>query len=148
MPNENKIKGKLRMDTHELLLAGAEGSDYPTVVPGNADESEMIVRVLLDKDDDEFMPPQGEPLQPAEVELLKLWINAGAKVETTVAQLGSDPAIATVAAEVAAIHSARRANPPPTEVAAAARSGIPFPKRRRPPASPRSTKRRKNTTSP
>jgi hypothetical protein len=105
--NENKIKGKLRMDTHELLLAGAEGSDYPTVVPGKADDSEMIVRVLLDKDDDEFMPPQGEPLQPAEVELLKLWINAGAKVETTVAQLGSDPAIAAVVAEVAAIHSGK-----------------------------------------
>lgn len=108
--NENKIKGKLRMDTHELLLAGAEGSDYPTVVPGKADESEMIVRVLLDKDDDEFMPPQGEPLQPAEIELLKLWINAGAKVETTVAQLGSDPAIATLATEVAAIHSGKAAD--------------------------------------
>jgi hypothetical protein len=118
--NENKIKGKLRMDTHELLLAGAEGSDYPTVVPGNADESEMIVRVLLDKDDDEFMPPQGEPLQPAEVELLKLWVNAGAKVETTVAQLGSDPAIAAVAAEVAAIHSGKEGESAATEVAAAA----------------------------
>lgn len=105
--NENKIKGKLRMDTHELLLAGAEGSDYPTVVPGKADESEMIVRVLLDKDDDEFMPPQGEPLKPAEVELLKLWINAGAKVETTVAQLGTDPAITAVVTEVAAIHSGK-----------------------------------------
>lgn len=107
--NENKIKGKLRMDTHELLLAGAEGSDYPTVVPGNADESEMIVRVLLPHDDDEFMPPQGDPLQPAEVELLKLWINAGAKTDTTVAQLGSDPAILQTATEVAAIHAGKEA---------------------------------------
>ncbi len=105
--NENKTKGKLRMDTHELLLAGATGSDFPTVVPGNADESELIVRVLLEKDDDEFMPPQGEPLQPAEVELLKLWIEAGAKVETTVAELGEDPAIATTVAAVAAIHSGK-----------------------------------------
>lgn len=103
--NENKIKGKLRMDTHELLLAGAEGSDYPTVVPGDADESELIVRVLLPHDDDEFMPPQGDPLQPAEVELLKLWINSGAKVETTVAQLGDDPALAETVALVAAIHA-------------------------------------------
>ncbi|MCB1204175.1 MAG: hypothetical protein KDN18_07935 [Verrucomicrobiae bacterium] len=105
--NENKIKGKLRMDTHELLLAGAEGSDYTTVVPGKADDSEMIVRVLLPEDDDEFMPPQGEPLKPAEVELLKLWINAGAKTETTVAELGSDPAVAATVAEVAAIHSGK-----------------------------------------
>lgn len=105
--NENKIKGKLRMDTYELLLAGAEDSDYPTVVPGKADESEMIVRVLLPHDDDEFMPPQGDPLEAAEVELLKLWINAGAKTDTTVAQLGSDPAILQTATEVAAIHAGK-----------------------------------------
>lgn len=117
--NENKIKGKLRMDTHELLLAGAEGSDYPTVVPGKADESEMIVRVMLEEDDDEFMPPQGEPLKPAEVELLKLWINAGAKTGTTVTQLGDDPAIAATAAEVAAIHSGQGDDAASAELASA-----------------------------
>jgi hypothetical protein len=103
--NENKIKGKLRMDTHELLLAGAEGSDFPTVVPGKADESELLVRVNLPKDDEEFMPPKGEPLKPAEVQLLTLWIKAGASATTTVAQLGEDPAIAATALEVAAIHA-------------------------------------------
>ncbi len=103
--NEDKTKGKLRLDTHELILAGAEGSDFPTVVPGDPDQSELLVRVLLDKDDDEFMPPQGEPLQAAEVELLKLWIKAGAKTETKVADLGADPAIATTVAAVAAIHA-------------------------------------------
>lgn len=117
--NENKIKGKLRMDTHELLLAGAEGSDYPTVVPGKADESEMIVRVLLPKDDDEFMPPQGDPLQPAEVELLKLWINAGAKTDTTLAQLGEDPKIVEIATEVAAIHAGQEPEEGETLAAAA-----------------------------
>lgn len=112
--NENKIKGKLRLDTHELLLAGAKGSDFPTVVPGKADESELIARVLLPQDDDEFMPPQGDPLQPAEVELLKLWIAAGAKIETTVAELGDDPGIAATATEVAAIHASKGA-PAPAE---------------------------------
>ncbi len=103
--NENKIKGKLRMDTHELLLAGAEGSDFPTVVPGNSGESEMIVRVNLPADDDEVMPPKGDPLQPSEVKLLSLWIDSGAGTETTVAQLGEDPSIIATATEVAAIHS-------------------------------------------
>lgn len=103
--NENKIKGKLRLDTHELIMAGAEGSDYPTVVAGDPDGSEMIVRVLLPEDDDEFMPPQGDPLQLAEIELLKLWIKSGAKIETKVADLGPDPAIATTVAAVAAIHA-------------------------------------------
>ncbi len=103
--NENKIKGKLRMDTHELLLAGAEGSDFPTVVPGDADKSEMIVRVMLPEDDDEFMPTKGDPLKPAEIKLLSLWIKSGAGTDLTVAQLGEDPAIVKTAIEVAAIHA-------------------------------------------
>jgi len=106
--NENKIKGKLRMDTHDLLLAGADGSDTPTVVPGNVEESELIVRVTLPEDDDEFMPPKGEPLKPAEIELLSLWIKAGASPDMTIAQLGEAPTIAATALEVAAIHAGSR----------------------------------------
>ena len=106
--NENKIKGKLRMDSLELLLAGAEGSDFPTVVPGNVEESELIVRVTLPEDDEEFMPTKGEPLEPAEIKLLSLWIKAGASADTTIAQLGEDPTIAATALEVAAIHAGSR----------------------------------------
>lgn len=100
--DENKIKGKLRMDTHELLLAGSEGSDYPTILPGNADESEAIVRVTLEDDDDDFMPPKGDPLTPEEIELLSLWINAGASETGTIAELGDDPNIQAIALAVAA----------------------------------------------
>ncbi|MAS94174.1 MAG: hypothetical protein CMO55_13340 [Verrucomicrobiales bacterium] len=103
--NENKIKGKLRMDTFDLLMAGAEGSDYPTVEPGNAFDSELIVRVTLDPDDDEFMPPKGEPLTEEETKLLTYWIDAGAKKELTVAELGEDPEIESTALAVAAIHA-------------------------------------------
>lgn len=103
--NENKVKGKLRMDTHELLLAGAEGSDFPTVIPGNADESELIVRVMLEEDHDEFMPPKGDPLTPDEIKILSLWIAAGAKTDTTIAGLGDDPEIEVAALAVEAIHS-------------------------------------------
>ncbi len=98
--NENKTKGKLRMDTHELLMAGAKGSDFPTVEPGNADDSEMIVRVTLDPDDDEFMPTKGEHLTPEEIDLLSLWIAKGADPAATVGSLG-DEATATFAAVMA-----------------------------------------------
>jgi hypothetical protein len=103
--NENKIKGKLRMDTYETLMSGAEGSDFPTVVPGDPEKSELLVRVHLPDDEDEFMPPKGDPLKPSEIEMLKLWIKAGASTETTVAQLGDDPAIAATALAVALIHA-------------------------------------------
>lgn len=100
--NENKIKGKLRMDTHDLLLAGAEGSDFPTVVPGDAEQSEMIVRVTLPSDHDEFMPTKGEPLTPDEIELLSLWIKSGADTETKIADLGDAPSIEATALAVEA----------------------------------------------
>ncbi|MEX2580067.1 MAG: c-type cytochrome domain-containing protein [Verrucomicrobiales bacterium] len=103
--NENKIKGKLRMDTHELLMAGAEGSDFPTIIPGNADDSELIIRVSLPEDDSDFMPTKGENLTSEELEILRLWIDAGAGAETTLAELGDDPSIEATALAVAALHA-------------------------------------------
>jgi len=100
----NKTKGDLRMDTYEKLIAGAEGSDFPTVVPGNADGSELIVRVTLPEDDIDFMPPKGDPLTSEEMELISLWIQSGAGVETTVAELGDAPSIEDTALAVAALH--------------------------------------------
>lgn len=89
--NEEKTKGKLRMDTHELLLAGVEGADYPNVAPGDSDESEMIYRVTLESDDDDFMPPDGkEPLTPEEIKLIRWWIDGGASAEVTIAETEAD----------------------------------------------------------
>lgn len=89
--NENKTKGKLRLDTHEMMMAGSEGSDYATVMAGNSEESELIVRVLLPVDDDEFMPPDGkDPLTPEEIKVLRWWIDQGASKDATVAALEAD----------------------------------------------------------
>jgi len=95
--NANKIKGDLRLDTHELMMAGSEGSDFPTVIPRNATDSELIVRVTLPEDDSDFMPPKGEPLTPDEIELLELWIEAGATTELLVADLADDPGVLDLA---------------------------------------------------
>ncbi len=99
--NEDKIKGKLRLDSHELIMAGAGDSDFPTVVPGKPDDSEMVVRVSLEKDDDEFMPPKGDALTKEESQLIKLWIKNGAKTDTTIAQLGEESGILETATVVA-----------------------------------------------
>jgi uncharacterized membrane protein len=100
----NKIKGKLRLDTHELILAGAEGSEVATVKPGDVKASEMIVRVTLPSDEDEFMPPKGDGLTPEEIKLLSLWIEAGATQELTVAGLGTDPSIEQTVLAVSKLH--------------------------------------------
>jgi len=47
------------------------------VVPGDADESELIRRVIS-TDADERMPPEGRPLSDEEVALLRRWIDEGA----------------------------------------------------------------------
>ena len=89
--NEEKSKGKLRLDTHQFIMAGAEGADYPNVAPNDSEGSELIYRVLLPTDDDDFMPPDGnEPLTPEELAVLRWWIDGGASAEATVADLQAD----------------------------------------------------------
>ncbi len=48
------------------------------IIPGNAEESEMIRR-LVHHDPEERMPLESEPLPKEEIDLLKRWINQGAK---------------------------------------------------------------------
>lgn len=89
--SEEKIKGKLRLDSHAMIMAGAEGTDYPTLVAGDADGSELIARVMMPDDDDLFMPPEGKnKLTAAEVAVLKWWIAGGAKAKGTVSELKAD----------------------------------------------------------
>ncbi len=99
--SEEKIKGKLRLDNHAMIMAGAEGTDYPTVVPGDADKSELIARVVMPDDDDLFMPPEGKnKLTKAEITVLKWWIAGGAKAEGTVTEMKADEKMLEVLAAV------------------------------------------------
>jgi hypothetical protein len=64
----------LRVDVPEILLN--------VVVPGDSGASKLIQRVSSTKKG--FgMPPVGAPLTPAEIELLRAWIDQGAKIPAT-----------------------------------------------------------------
>lgn len=66
---------------HEQALAHAEAdSGLHAIVPGSPAESELLNRVTS-SDEYERMPPEGEPLDPGEVEILRQWIVDGAKYE-------------------------------------------------------------------
>ena len=69
-------KADLRIDQRDAAI------DFGTIVPGDADESEMIRRLLTD-DPDELMPPPEtkKKLTPKQIETLKQWINEGAEYE-------------------------------------------------------------------
>jgi hypothetical protein len=62
----------------EALSKGKSGK--PTVVPGDPDASEIMVRILSD-DPDEVMPQpkHGPPLKPHEIALIRRWIEEGAE---------------------------------------------------------------------
>jgi hypothetical protein len=57
----------------------AAKSGKPPVVAGDADESEMMRRILLPEGHEDKMPKDGPPLKEEEVEVLKKWIDQGAK---------------------------------------------------------------------
>ncbi len=75
---EKKHKGGLALHLKDGLMAG--GDEGPIVVAGKSAESRLIHSVAR-TDPDYPMPPegQGDPLTPAEVGLLRAWIDQGAK---------------------------------------------------------------------
>ena len=66
----------LRVDTAAALLAGGDAG--PVVVPGDPTAGTLLARILH-ADPAERMPPEGEgePLSPAQIEMLNAWILAG-----------------------------------------------------------------------
>ena len=70
-------KAGLRLDTHEWVMKG--NLDDTVVEAGNVAESYLYEVVTLDEDDDMFMPPKGGPLSPEQIDVLKRWIEEGAK---------------------------------------------------------------------
>ena len=84
--NANKQKGGLRMDQLDLLMKG--GKDGKVILPGNADASEIVKRLLLPIDNEHHMPPKEKP-QPTEsqIALLHWWINNNADAQKKVKDL-------------------------------------------------------------
>ena len=75
--NPEKTKGKLLMHTAEGTAKG--GDTGAAFVAGKPEESLIIQRVTLPKDDDEIMPSEGDPLSAADIDILKKWVTDGAK---------------------------------------------------------------------
>ncbi|NHF61467.1 hypothetical protein FK220_019095 [Flavobacteriaceae bacterium TP-CH-4] len=94
--NTNKRKGGLLMTSLEGLLKGGDVGN--TVVPGNPENSELILRLQLPKDDKEHMPPDGKkPLNDSEIQILERWIALGASDTVRLNQLEkSEPLVALV----------------------------------------------------
>ena len=66
----------LRLDARDAAFKGGDGG--PVLVPGKSGESELLRRVTTG-DLDERMPPEGAPLTLDQIELMRRWIDSGAK---------------------------------------------------------------------
>ena len=58
--------------TYKTIMAG--GGDGPVVIVGDAKESEIVEQIV-----EREMPPNGPPLDAAQIQLIIDWINEGAK---------------------------------------------------------------------
>jgi len=78
-PDEKERKSKLRLDTKEGAFGKGKSGEV-TIVPGKSKESELIRRITS-KDEDDVMPPpkSNRKLAPQQIELLKRWVDSGAK---------------------------------------------------------------------
>ncbi len=76
-PDAEHREAGLRLDVREAALKPAE-SGAVAIVPGRADQSELLRRVAADGD--ERMPPadMAAALKPEQIQLLKQWLNQGA----------------------------------------------------------------------
>ena len=75
-PDAKTRKANLRLDRKEGVFRPKD----PLIVPGKSGESDLIARVTS-TDPEEVMPPRkgGRPLTPAQVDVLRRWVDEGAK---------------------------------------------------------------------
>ena len=69
-------KSGLRLDAKLAAFKGGDGG--PVIVAGDSAESELLRRVTT-TDPDERMPPDGAPLEKVAIDLLRRWLDSGAK---------------------------------------------------------------------
>lgn len=72
---EKKQKGELRLDAKPFAFKG--GHDGPAIVAGKLDKSPLFQRIIS-SDEDERMPPKGDPLTASQIAAIKTWIESGA----------------------------------------------------------------------
>ena len=71
-----KAKGGLHLTSLAQALRGGESAE-PALVAGAAARS-LLIRRVMTADEDDVMPQKGERLVPAEISLLRRWIDEGA----------------------------------------------------------------------
>jgi len=86
---KGKNKGGFSLETRESFLKG--GDTGPAAVVGQSDNS-LIVKLVAGLDPDSVMPKKGTKWTPAQVSLLRAWIDQGAAWDSTINFKKPEPA--------------------------------------------------------
>ena len=80
-PDEQQRQADLRLDSREGIFAERRG--YRIVVPGNSSQSRLFQRVSAQNQAARMPPPYAEAsLTNEQIELIRLWIDQGARRES------------------------------------------------------------------
>ncbi len=82
-----KQKADLRWDSKESAFKS--GDHGPIIVPGKSADS-RVIKLVAGMEPDTLMPPKGDPLTPAQIGLLRAWIDQGATWPETAVAKGPD----------------------------------------------------------
>jgi uncharacterized membrane protein len=98
--NQSKKKGGLSFVDSLAIMKGGKNGDI--LIAGNASESEMIKRVLLNPHHDDFMPPEGKTsLTEEETAILMYWIdNADAGFSDKVGAIETSEEVLNIASDM------------------------------------------------
>ena len=81
-PDQEALEADLRLDSFEGATALRDGFDRPAIVPGDVGASALIERITTHDKGDLMPPPKiKKPLTADEIEVLRRWIDQGAKYE-------------------------------------------------------------------
>ncbi|MEJ0105217.1 MAG: DUF1549 domain-containing protein [Bacteroidota bacterium] len=72
----DKAEGELRLDTKEFIDKG--GQSGMVFVAGNPEQSELIRRIKLPRNDPDAMPATGDGLAKEDIAILEYWVKQGA----------------------------------------------------------------------
>lgn len=88
----DKQKGGLRLDNPDWIMKG--GKNGQVLEAGNADQSELIKRLMLPVGDDDHMPPAEKPqLTAAELGMLHWWVKEGANFQKKIGEIQQSDSI-------------------------------------------------------
>lgn len=85
--NTLRAEGHMSLASYDDMFKIGDSGKMP-ITAGKSSESEILRRVMLPDSVDEHMPTQGKKnLEPNEIEIIKIWIDLGAKKKQKVASI-------------------------------------------------------------